>query len=93
LRGTIDQVLMQCGAANAEAIPGIEAPLGRGAGFGKSDAAKRQRPIQSTHNSKTVQRGDTIRHQPFAAWFVDRWAGAIDDENINATKAKRDRGS
>jgi hypothetical protein len=81
---------MQNGAAHAERMAFRKHGLKGNAAVHESNAAKRLRIRVVQGNAETAQHGQTIGHQSFTAYFVDRRARAIGKCDMQSPVARGD---
>src|SRR6185295_14325641 len=89
--GFANQQLVQGGTAHSEAGSARETCVYRDPGAVKAYPAKGESALGADADSQLAQRGQRIRHEALAAWFIDGRMPSVGDQNAHAFASGRYR--
>jgi len=87
----IDQRLVQADAPHGDTASVRKIRGYRTAGADKADSAKSETLLGIERNAQLAQRRERIRHQAFAASFIDRWLCGVRHHHVEAFELRRNR--
>jgi hypothetical protein len=91
-RGLVDQMVMQRGAAESNAVAVGEVGSHRMAVAVEADATEAKALALRKHDSNPSSSCDGIGHEPFPAGFIDGRAVAVRDYDAESSEPRCDRG-